>query len=89
MDGELVVDKLSNGGTKLRYLAYDILAENDRSLLDLNFADRLIALKSRVLAPQKEYMEKKTMQVAFEVKLKQMYRCCDVKYVLEKDESKK
>ena len=78
-----MVDKLPNGGgSVLRYLAYDILAENNRSLLDLNFADRLLALQSRVIAPQLAWLARsKNFKPAFEVRLKQMYCCRDVKYV--------
>ena len=87
LDGELVVDKLPHSGEKrLRYLAYDILSDNGQSLLDLNFADRLLSLQSRIIAPQLEWLQHRkpaNFTPPFEVKLKQMYRCRDVQYVLE------
>jgi mRNA guanylyltransferase len=82
LDGELVVDRLPDGTRKVTYLAYDILAENSVALLDLNLEDRLLAAQSRVISPHIEFKQMKGMSFTFDIALKQMYKCRNVKFVL-------
>lgn len=58
LDGELVLDTTSNGEKKFRFLVYDAVAINNKSIAELNLLDRLKKVYVEVLLPRLKYEEK-------------------------------
>jgi mRNA guanylyltransferase len=75
IDGELVIDKVSDGTTRLRFLVFDFLFHNRVLFTQKPFDKRLGALHQFVIQPYKELFKKYPEELArqpFEVQSKQM-----------------
>lgn len=52
IDGEMIIDKIPDTGLKRRYLAYDMVALNSRSVVKLPFSERWKLLEEEVIRPR-------------------------------------
>lgn len=52
LDGEMIIDKLPDSGLKRRYLIYDLVALNSRSVVKLPFSERWKLLEEEVIRPR-------------------------------------
>lgn len=52
LDGEMIIDKLPDSGLKRRYLIYDLVALNNRSVVKLPFSERWKLLEDEVIRPR-------------------------------------
>lgn len=75
IDGELVFDKLPDGGTQLKYLVFDCMVLDGNSLMNRTLDKRLAYFKERIFDPYKhllaEYPEER-QYMHFIVELKAM-----------------
>lgn len=85
MDGELVNDH-ENGRVILRYLAFDLLALDGKSLLEQNFSKRIGKLKEWVLKPvkmMKQAHPEDYSKMPFEVIGKEMTKPYQLEYIFK------
>ncbi|KAL6601854.1 hypothetical protein LY90DRAFT_393506 [Neocallimastix californiae] len=84
IDGELVLDELENGETKLRFLIFDLVVYNGEYLAGREYSKRLGYLTNYILNPYKKYLQynpEYAKNVPFSVELKKLhlsYRMNDV-----------
>ncbi|KAK1280856.1 hypothetical protein QJS04_geneDACA019854 [Acorus gramineus] len=52
LDGEMIIDKLSDGKLERRYLAYDLMAINSQSVSERPFSERWKLLEKEVFEPR-------------------------------------
>ncbi|WOK94206.1 mRNA-capping enzyme [Canna indica] len=52
IDGEMIIDKIPDVGFKRRYLAYDLVALNNTSVMKLPFSERWKLLEDEVVRPR-------------------------------------
>lgn len=82
LDGELVIDTIYPGKTKLRLLLFDCLAIDGQSLAHKPLGRRYASIRSHVLPPYQSFMKQNklaSIRAPFEVQLKPM----DLAYGLE------
>lgn len=61
IDGEMIIDAVPDIGLKRRYLAYDLIALNNQSVVKLPFSERWKLLEEEVIRPrnnEKKYIER-------------------------------
>jgi len=84
IDGELVLDELEDGKTKLRFLIFDLVVYEGDYLAGREYSKRLGYLQEYILNPYKEYLRynpEYAKHVIFSVELKKLhlsYRMSDV-----------
>ena len=65
IDGELVNDRLPNGGTQLKYLVFDCLIVDGQSLIDRPLDKRLAYFRERVNAPYQALLKRFPEEVQY------------------------
>ena len=79
LDGELVLDRMDDGSTQARFLAFDLLLFDGRIMTERDFSKRLGYLKECVIKPYNESFKRRTVEeraaVPFTVELKMLERC--------------